>query len=182
MAYVPTKIFFSKGAGVSKERLTSYEMALRAAGIAKYNLVHVSSIFPPQCKIISRQEGDKLLKPGQIVHTVLSRNDTNEPSRLIAASVGAAIPANKKIYGYLSEHEGYGQTERFAGEYAEDLAATMMATTLGVEFDPEKSWDEQKEIWKISGHIVRTRNITQTAKGNKDKLWTTVVAVAVLLP
>ncbi|MEO0075339.1 MAG: pyruvoyl-dependent arginine decarboxylase, partial [candidate division WOR-3 bacterium] len=66
--------------------------------------------------------------------------------------------------------------------YAEDLAATMLATTLGVEFDPNASWDERKEIWKISGKIVRTMNITQTAIGDKRGLWTTVVAGAVLVP
>lgn len=180
--YVPTKFFFSKGAGTSREQLTSFEMALRAAGVARFNLVHVSSIFPPHCKVISAKEGLRLLSPGQIVHCVMSRNQTNEPSRLIAASVGAAIPGEKSLYGYLSEHVSYGQTERVAGDYAEDLAATMMATTLGVEFDLDKSWDKQKELWKISGHVVRTRNITQTAKGHKDGLWTTVVAVGVFLP
>jgi arginine decarboxylase len=93
-----------------------------------------------------------------------------------------AIPKDPDSYGYLSEHHSFGQREDVAGDYAEDLAASMLATVLGVEFDPDASWDEKKEIWRISGKIVRTRNITQTAIGDKEGLWTTVVAAAVLLP
>jgi arginine decarboxylase len=69
-----------------------------------------------------------------------------------------------------------------AGDYAEDLAAQMLATTLGIDFDVDKSYDEKKEIWKISGKIVRTTEITQSATGHKDGLWTTAVAIAILLP
>ncbi len=180
--YVPSKMFLTKGVGKHKEKLTSFEMALRNARIAQYNLVSVSSIYPPRCKMVSVDVGLKDLLPGQIAYVVMSKNSTNEPNRLIAASVGVAIPANKSFYGYLSEHHSYGETENKAGEYAEDLAATMLATVLGVDFDPDSSWDDKKEIWKISGKIVRTRNITQSAVGDKHGIWTTVVAASVLLP
>jgi len=113
---------------------------------------------------------------------VMSTNSSNEPHRLIAASVGCAIPKDKNQYGYLSEYHSFGETESKAGDYAEDLAAQMLATTLGVEFDPDTSYDERKELWKISGKIFRTMNITQTAIGDKRGLWTTVIACAVLLP
>jgi len=157
-------------------------MALRNAGIGPFNLVAVSSIYPPGCKIVSREEGFKELTPGQIVHAVYSRNDTNEPHRLIASSIGVAIPKDKRVYGYLSEHHSYGETKKQAGEYAEDLAAEMLATILGVEFDPELSWDEKRQIWKISNKIVQTRNFTMAATGNKRGLYTTVLAAAILLP
>jgi arginine decarboxylase len=55
----------------------------------------------------------------------------------------------------------------------------MLATTLGVQFNADTSYDERKEIWKISGEIVRTHNVTQSAIGSKRGLWTTVVAAAV---
>ncbi|NOX37679.1 MAG: arginine decarboxylase, pyruvoyl-dependent [Calditrichaeota bacterium] len=180
--YVPTKMFFTKGVGHHKEKLASFEMALRNAGIAPFNIVEVSSIFPPGCRIISYEEGIKELKHGQIIHAVLSKNSTNEPHRLIAASVGVSIPADRTMYGYLSEHHSFGETEQQAGDYAEDLAATMLATILGVQFDPNSSYDEKKEIWRISGKIVETRSITQVAVGAEDGLWTTVIAAAVLLP
>ena len=181
MVIIPNKVFLTKGVGIDKEKLSSFELALRAAGIAGVNLVHVSSIFPPHCRLISKRQGLKQLKPGQILYCVMSRNETNEPNRLISASVGLAIPNDRSQYGYLSEHEAFGQTERISGDYAEDLAAGMLASTLGIEFDVDKSYDEKKEIYKISGKIVRTTNITQSARGNKNGRWTTVVAAAIFL-
>lgn len=164
-----------------KEYLTSFELALRSAGIAPYNLVTVSSIYPPNVKRVSKDEGLKLLPPGSVVHAVMARNSTSEPNRLISASIGVAIPNDPNQYGYLSEHHPFGETDEKAGEYAEDLAATMLATTLGIEFDPEKSWDEREQIFKASGQIIRTSNITQSALGNKDGLWTTVISAAILI-
>lgn len=181
MIIIPKKMFLTKGVGIDKEKLSSFELALRSAGIAGVNLVHVSSIFPPHCKLISKKSGLSELKPGEIVFSVMSRNETNEPNRLISASVGLAIPNDRTQYGYLSEHDAFGQTERISGDYAEDLAAGMLASTLGIEFDVDKSYDEKKEIYKISGKIVRTTNITQSARGHKDGKWTTVVAAAIFL-
>jgi arginine decarboxylase len=179
MQLVPTKIFLTKGVGVHKDKLASFERALRDAGIAQCNLVLVSSIFPPGCKRIAKEEGMKLLAPGQVVFVVYDRNSTDEPNRLIAASVGVAIPADPQQHGYLSEHHSFGETDQKAGDYAEDLAASMLASTLGIEFDPNQAWDEREQLYKMSGKIVRTANITQSAIGNKDGLWTTVFAAAV---
>jgi arginine decarboxylase len=178
---VPSKIFFTKGVGVHKDKLACFERALRDAGIEKCNLVYVSSILPPNCKIVSKEEGLKLLKPGQITFCVMARTETNEPNRLVASAIGVAVPKDSNNYGYLSEHHGFGEKGEKAGEYAEDLAATMLATTLGVEFDHNQAWDEREQIYKSSGHIYKTTNICQSAEGNKDGLWTTAIAVAVLI-
>ncbi len=178
---IAKKIFLTKGVGKHRERLTSFELALRDAGIAACNLVRVSSIFPPRCELISRSAGLKLLEDGQVVFAVLSENSTREPHRLIAASIGAALPADRNTYGYLSEHHSFGQTESEAGEYAEELAAEMLATTLDVDFDPDRSWDEKKEIYRISNKIIRTINISQSAVGDKRGLWTTVLSCAILI-
>ena len=178
---VPKGIFFTNGVGVHKDRLSSFELSLRDAGIEKANLVTVSSIFPPHCRELSRKEGEKLIRPGQIVHCVMARQDTNEPNRLIAASIGVARPADPNMYGYLSEHHSFGESEDIAGDYAEELAAEMLATTLGLEFDPDKSWDEKKEVYRLSNEIVHVQNVTQSAVGDKKGLWTTVVAAAVLV-
>jgi len=180
--FVPRSLFVTRGVGRHKEQLASFELALRDAGVAEYNLVSVSSIFPPGCKMISRSQGLAQLSPGQIVFSVIARQQTNEPNRLISASVGVAIPNEKSQYGYLSEHHAYGMKAKDAGDYAEDLAAQMLATTLGIDFDVDKSYDEKKEIWRISGKIVRTTNMTQSAQGDVKGLWTTVVAIAILLP
>ena len=176
-------MFFTKGVGVAKEKLMSLEMAFRDAGIEKFNLVTVSSILPPGCHRITKEKGLEILKPGEVVFCVMARNATNEPNRLVVASVGCAVPADKdQQYGYISEHHTFGETDEKASDYAEDLAATMLATTLGVDFDPNTSWDKREKVYKLSGKIVNATNVTQSAQGNKDGMWTTVVALAVLVP
>ena len=177
---IAKKIFFTKGVGRHKQRLSSFEAALRDAGIEKYNLVYVSSILPPNCKIIQKDEGLKYLSPGEIVYCVIARSETNEHNRLAAASIGVAIPTDVNQYGYLSEHHPFGETDEKAGEYAEDLAAGMLATTLGIEVDENLGWDEKEQLYKMSGKIIKKKNITQSAEG-KDGLWTTVISAAVFI-
>jgi arginine decarboxylase len=179
---IPRYFFLTKGVGKHREYLQSFELALRDAGIQHCNLVNVSSIVPPGCRQIPRDEGLKLLKPGEITFVVLARTSTNEPHRLLASSVGVAIPSRESNYGYLSEHHSFGQTDEIAGNYAEDLAATMLATTMGIPFDSEKAWDERKQIFKTSKLIIKTTNLTQSATGDKRGLWTTVIAAAVFVP
>ena len=181
LLYVPKMAFFTKGRGVHKDHLTSFELALRDAGIANLNLVSVSSILPPHCKIVSRQEGIKHLQPGQIVFTIMARSATNEPNRLIAASIGLARPADDSQHGYLSEHHSTGETAQKAGDYAEDIAMEMLATTLGLPNDPSLAWNEKEEQWRLSNKIYRTQNFTQSAEGHKDGLWSTVISAAVLI-
>lgn len=168
--------------GKHKHNLQSFELALRDAGIEKFNLVKVSSIYPPECTIVNKTTGLKYLKPGQIVFCVMAEMRSNEPNRLLASSVGLALPSDKKLYGYLSEHHTFGMTEKDAGDYAEDLAASMLASTLGAPVDEDVKWDARKEIWKIQGQIVNTRNVTQSAIVDKNGLWTTVVSAAVFIP
>ena len=179
--FVPTGIFFTKGVGVHKDRLASFELALRKAGIEKCNLVYVSSILPPKCRQLTRGAGLKALQPGGITYCVMARNDTNEPNRLVSSAIGLAQPKDVEEYGYLSEHHAFGETQEKTGEYAEDLAATMLATTLGIEFDVNLAWQEREQIYKASGKIVRTKHVCQSAQGDKNGLWTTVIAAAVFL-
>jgi len=179
--YVPRKMILTKGVGQNKEKLVSFELALRNAKAASFNIVKVSSIFPPRCEIVPVQKGIKELKPGQIVHTVLAEASTNERHRLIGASIGVAIPKDRDHFGYLSEHHSFGDDDKTTGDYAEDIAAQMLATILGVEFDVNESYNKRLDQWKLSDQIVRTRNITQTSVG-KSGVWTTVVAAAILIP
>ena len=180
-SHVPKKVFFTKGVGTHKDKLTSFELALRDAGIAKYNLVTVSSILPPLCEIVQSAKGLTMLYDGEIVFIVLSRNESNEHNRLISASVGAAVPVDRAQHGYLSEYHSFGETEDDAGDYAEDLAASMLASTLGIEFDVDQSWDEKETLFKMSGKIVRTSNITQSVVVGKQGEWTSVIAAAVFI-
>ncbi len=178
---MPTGMFFTKGVGKHKRNLQSFEEALRKAGIAQLNLVRVSSIFPPSCQILTRSQGLKRLRPGQIVHCVLAEARTDEPNRLLCAGIGLALPSDKDQFGYISEHHGFGMTLRKCDVYVEDMAATMLGTTLGIDIDIEKAWDERRELYKSSNLISRTRANVQTAEGDKNGLWTTVVAAAVFV-
>jgi arginine decarboxylase len=181
MRLIPRKLFLTRGVGVHREKLTSFEMALREAGIAHFNLVRVSSIFPPNCKIVTKEEGLPLLQAGEIVFAVLAEMSTNEPGRRIASSIGVARPADTDKYGYLSEHHTYGQTEQEASDYAEDLAATMLATTLGIQFDAEKDYNERKEQYMMGGEIVDTTSITMAVTAHPGGVWTTTIAAAILI-
>jgi len=178
---VPGKLFLTKGVGRHREKLHSFEMALCDAG-AHLNLVTVSSVLPPKCEVVPRDKGLSMLSSGEITYVVMARNETDEPHRLLSASVGLAIPANNSVHGYISEHHAYGQTDKIAGDYAEDLAATMLATTLGLEFDAEQAWDQRKQQYRTSELIIRTTNATHSATGDKHGLWTTVVAAVVFVP
>ncbi len=179
---IPKKFFLTKGVGKHKEQLQSFELALRDAGIQHCNLVPVSSIIPPGCKLLPREKGRTMLKAGEITFVVLARNATNEPHRLLVSAIGLAFPSQRTQHGYISEHHTFGQTEEVAGEYVEDLAATMLATVMGVEFNPETAWREREQVFKSSGMIIKTTNVTQSATGDKNGLWTSTVAAAVFIP
>ena len=177
---VPTTVFLTNGVGRHRYQLKSFEEALRQAGVAQQNLVQVSSILPPKCKINAREIGLRSLVPGQISYCVMARSDTDEHGRLIASSIGIAVPKDRNNWGYISEVHGHGMNQKEAADMSEDLAADMLGTTLGLEVDPNQAWSEREQVYKASGLIIRTSNITQTARGQKG-LWTTAVAIAMLL-
>ena len=178
--FMPKECFFTKGVGRHPQKLMSFELALRDAGIEKQNLVRVSSIYPTSCKIITKAEGVPKLKAGQISFCVLAEAATDEPNRLVAAGIGLAIPKNH-AHGYIAEHHGYGMNEKRTEDLVEDLAATMLATTLGIPFDADKAWEEREQQYKMGGEIVKTRAFVQTAEGDKNGLWTSVISSIVMI-
>ena len=179
MFAVPTSFFLTSGVGIHRERLTAFELALRDADIEQQNLVSVSSILPPRCEQIERAAGVSMMRPGEITFCVLARTETDEPGRRIHSSIGLARPADSAMYGYISEHHGYGMTREQSDEYAEDLAATMLASTLGIEFDPDAAWDERKRAYQMSNLIISSMSLTAAAEGDAAGRWTCAVAAAV---
>jgi arginine decarboxylase len=178
---IPKRVFLTRGIGTHRQQLSAFEYALRDADIEQQNLVSVSSILPPQCELIPRELGVTALTPGEITFCVMARAETNEASRLITAGIGMARPTNSGHYGYISEHHGFGMSEAETTEYVEDLAATMLASTLGVEFNPDAAWDERKRVYALSNLIVDTLSIASSAEGVSRGDWTCVVAAAVFL-
>lgn len=179
-ALVPRQIFFTTGVGMHQEKLTSFEMALRHAQIARYNLVRISSILPPHCEFVERKDGVKGLQAGEIVFCVLSKASSNEPGNKLGASVGVAVPKDRSMYGYIAEHQGFGQSASGVGEHAEDLAAQMLATALGISFDPEAARSERRNRRRLSGHAVESRSYEMVSEVPDQGFWTTVVAAAVV--
>jgi arginine decarboxylase len=176
---IPTSAFLTRGVGVHRYQLTAFELALRDADIEQQNLVSVSSIWPPHCVLTSREQGVQTLRPGEITFCVMARAETNEPGRVVHASIGLARPTDPTTYGYVSELHGFGLTEVASGEQAEDLAASMLASTLGIEFDPDAAWDERRQTYAMSDLIVDSMSLTAAAAGDAGGHWTCVVAAAV---
>lgn len=166
MELVAKKMFFTRGKGVADMRLSAFASALRDAGIEKFNLVKVSSIIPPNCEIVKRDAGLALMDTGTVAFVVFSRMESNEPNRLIAASIGMAKPEIAGDFGYLSEYTAFGETEEVAGKNAEELAATMLASTRG-----------EQDL----GTAIKASNVSQSAVVGKDGKWTCAVAAAVLI-
>src|SRR5437762_3983928 len=178
---MPAAFFLTQGVGIHRDRLTAFELALREADIEQQNLVGVSSILAPGCRMIGRETGNTILNPGEITFCVIARTETDEPGRRIHSSIGLARPTDPKMYGYISEHHGHGMTEKESGEYAEDLAATMLASTLGIEFNSDAAWDERKRVYQMSHLIVDSLSVTAASEGDTAGRWTCAVAAAVFL-
>jgi hypothetical protein len=44
--------------------------------------------------------------------------------------------------------DGFGMSPEASGEQAEDLAATRLASTLGLDFDPDAAWKVPVCRWR----------------------------------
>jgi arginine decarboxylase len=178
---LPKSVFLTRGIGVHRHRLSAFEYALRDADIEQQNLVSVSSILPAHCALITRKVGVAMLSPGEITFCVMARAETDEAGRHIAAGIGLARPKDPAHYGYISEHHCFGMTEAETADYVEDLAATMLASTLGIEFNSDAAWDERKRVYEMSDLIVDSLSITAATEGVRNGEWTCAVAAAVFL-
>ena len=184
LSLVPKAMFLTKGVGYHKNELTSFELALRMAGISSYNLVKVSSIIPPNCRIVSKNEGITKLSYGEIVFVVMSENKTNEAGRLLSSSIGMAIPNNdyyKDMHGYLAEYNAFGLDKEEAGNMAERIASTMLLTIMGYNIDHGEELIDITSIKSLQKDRIISSHITQSAIGRANGIWTTVVAAAVFL-
>jgi arginine decarboxylase len=178
---IPKSVFLTRGVGVHRQRLSAFEYALRDADIEQQNLVSVSSILPAHCALIDAKTGIAMLSPGEITFCVMARAETNEAGRHISAGIGLARPKDPAHYGYISEHHCFGMTEAETADYVEDLAATMLASTLGIEFNSDAAWDERKRVYQMSDLIVDSLSITAATEGVRGGDWTCALAAAVFL-
>ncbi len=110
----------------------------------------------------------------------MARIDTDEHQRLISASIGLAQPKDTSKWGDISEVHEHGLSLKDSGDMAEDLEASMLGTTLGIELNPNVAWIERENAYKSSGLIVKVTNITQSVTSQKG-FWTTAIAMAAFI-
>lgn len=91
-------------------------MALVDAGVGDYNLVRVSSIFPPHCEFTE----ERLAPAGMPIPTAYAHIDTCTPGASIAASIAVAVPQDPSLPGVIMEWHGVGTME-----YAEEIVRGM---------------------------------------------------------
>ena len=178
--WVPQKVFLTKGVGIHAERLNSFEEALRDARMSTMNLVMVSSIVPPHCELVGMEEGLRLLSPGQITFCVMSRCDSDEEGRLLAAAVALLLPENGDDYGYISEYHGYGKKLDEVEDWVCDQAAELYASAKGFKINWRRAWSQADFKYTLEERRYSPKYVVSVAEGKKGK-WVTTVAAAVFI-
>ena len=167
---VPRRAFLTSGVGHHIHKLMSFELALRDAGISSFNLVRVSSIWPPGCRLVTQDTGLRDLKPGQVVFTVLAERASNEPGQQVSAAVGLAVPEDASEaphHGYLAEVDACSVPAGECGEHAEALAAEMLFTLMDVKVA------DMKTLYRVASAQVEQPNDAGSLE------WCTVVSAMV---
>lgn len=178
--FVPKAVFLTKGVGIHSERLNSFEEALRDARISSLNLVTVSSIVPPHCQLLNIEEGLKLLSPGQLTFSVISRCDCNEEGRLMAAAVAILLPENPDDYGYISEFHAHGMEAEEVEDWVCDQAAELYASAKGLKINWKRAWSPEYEKYTLEERSFSPKYVVSMARGKKGK-WVTTVGAAVFI-
>jgi arginine decarboxylase len=182
MKLIPRRYFLTTGTGVHEKDMRSFEEALREAGIEACNLVKISSVIPPGCKRISREEGLQAISPGMITFAVQAESSTNEPGQIIAAGIGIAQPKDDTLFGYLTEvEEAVGREADDVQEDVEEMAIENLITFWGSKTDAEELMRKGKKHYEFQGRKVEVDSVVATAKGHEERLWTTVIVCAVFL-
>jgi arginine decarboxylase len=179
---VPSRFFLTSGVGVHKHELVSLELALQQAGIEGCNLSRVTSTVPVGCVLVSRDEGIKQLRSGQITFAVQAKVSTCEPHRRIAAALGLVVPADSQTPGCISavEESGAGD-ERSAADLAELVALEVFAARTRTPFDADAEWDRKKRVYQVGDKTIHVKRITEVAIGRDDGQYTSVLTAAVFL-
>lgn len=178
MEHVPKKFFLTKGAGTGQTPLLSLEAALQEAKISPYNLVKVSSIIPPNCQEISKEEGLNQLHKGEIIYTVLSENRTKKHNQKISCALGIARPKEKSLQGYICEHHDKNSTRIETGKFAEKCAISMLGNVAGLNIQNIDTVKKKPEIQNI---ISDSKNVSIEANLTTNAKYLTVIAAVVFI-
>jgi arginine decarboxylase len=182
MAIVPKKFFLTKGKGVHEKELRAFEEALRDAGVNVCNFIKTSSVVPRGCQLISKEEGLKLLEPGQITFAIMAQSQTNEPGQKIVAGIGLAQPKDKNLHGYMTEvEEAIGRTDEDVEQDVIEMAIENLVTEWNPKFDGEKVYRRGEKNYRLENRDIYVDSIVQSATGAEKNQYTVVVAIAVFI-
>ena len=182
MAIVPKQFFFTKGIGIHEKDMRAFEEALRDAGVHTCNFIKTSSVIPPGCKLTIKEEGIKLLQPGQITFAIMAQSMTNEPGQMVTAGIGMAQPKDKTKHGFLTEvEEIIGRTPEDVEQDVIEMAIENLITQWNPKFDGEKVFRKGKQNYTIEGEDILVDSIVESAQGAEKNQYTVVVVLAVFI-
>lgn len=188
--WVPTMVFFTHGVGTHETQRVAMQRAMEEAGVAECNMVKVSSVIPPNCRIISREHGRRLLRSGGIVHAVIAQGETNEPHQRVTAALCFAQPDSDRYPGFITEveeEETKGKSAKTATDEAGEALLTIVAEKIRAKVDAKKLWAKRGRDRKVrvGRETVRVGAITATAiapeKQGDTERWAVAMAFAVYL-
>jgi len=177
---VPKQMFFTKGVGYHRNKLQALNQRFVMPASRSATLLRYRASSRRNVRLSLRPRGSRNSKQGKSPSLFLPRGDSGtKPSgfcirRSCTTEKQEAIRLYQRTpWFWPDSQEGF--------DFAEDLAATMLASTLGIELDPDKDWNERKMVYQVGERQFVSRSTAQTARGHKDSLWTTVIACAVML-
>lgn len=105
------KINLSQGIGTGPTELSAFDQALVDAGVANFNLIYLSSVLPPDSKVVINKTADK---PdggwGDRLYVVMAQKRTSQRNQEVWAGIGWIQDEDTK-HGLLVEHEGHSKAE-----------------------------------------------------------------------
>lgn len=131
------KLHITSGIGTGPTTLAAFDSALNNAGIANYNILRLSSVVPPNSKII--RHGNKGIPAeampggwGDRLYAVMAEQREDNPNTEAWAGIGwVQDPETKK--GLFVEHEGSSEA-KVRSDITQSLEALM--ATRKVDFGP----------------------------------------------
>lgn len=174
LIFIPARVFFVSGTATHQLERVALQRAMREAGVADCNLVKVSSLIPPEARIIPSAEGRRLLHPGNIVHAVIAQAQTNEPHQRISTAIAWAKPDRLDVPGYIAELEedlAKGKSAATAEMTVGEEALEIMAMRLRTKVDAKRAWERRgrSRTVRIGRTTVHTGSLSVSIVGPEEQ-------------
>ena len=105
---MPTRYFLASGTSEGYTSLNAFDGALLQAGIGNTNIVKMSSIVPPHCKLVA----PIALPPGALVPAAYAAITSDVPGEIISAGVAVALPEDEDQNGLIMEYSAKGERHK----------------------------------------------------------------------